>query len=224
MNIRKQRVPLVFIIVGLLLLTAYVTGRTPEELFFVPQKPTPTPTITPTPTPSSLGSVGVQSGPTIPPTPTLSEVLGEQQLSIDNASLYSVTRVVDGDTIEVTKDGVVEKVRMIGINSPESVDPRRHVECFGKEASLHLKQLIEGKIVRLATDETQQDRDRYGRILRYVFLDDRNINEQMIWDGYAYEYTYALPYRYQAEFRLAEQEAQKVKAGLWASDTCQGKK
>ena len=136
---------------------------------------------------------------------------------------YEVVKVVDGDTIDVSINGKVERVRLIGINTPETVDPRKPVECFGVEASNKAKSLLTGKKVVLEDDASQGERDKYGRLLRYVFLEDgTNFNLLMIRDGYAYEYTYNLPYKYQAEFKKAQKEAEVNRGGLWG-DLCQGK-
>lgn len=136
-----------------------------------------------------------------------------------------VSHVSDGDTIKVMMNGAEQTVRMIGMNTPETVDPRRPVECFGKEASAHAKAVLIGASVRLEADATQDDTDKYGRILRYVFLEDgTNFNRQMIADGFAYEYTYEKPYRYQKEFRAAQADAQANERGLWAPETCNGVK
>lgn len=133
-----------------------------------------------------------------------------------------VTRVVDGDTIVVGLLDKEVKVRLIGIDSPESVDPRKPVECFGLEASAHLNDLIAGKRVRLDGDSSQADVDRYGRLLRYVYLGDENINRTMILDGFAFEYTYQdNPYLFQAGFRQAQAEARFEKRGLWAEGACE---
>lgn len=137
--------------------------------------------------------------------------------------LYSVIKVIDGDTLSVDIDGKIEVLRLIGINTPETVDPRKTVECFGKEASAKAKELLTGKRVRLEADPTQGERDKYGRLLRYVFLEDGNFfNDAMIREGYAYEYTYSAPYKYQDQFNEAEKEARDKKFGLWADDTCIG--
>jgi micrococcal nuclease len=138
---------------------------------------------------------------------------------------YKVTKVTDGDTIHVEIDGRNETVRLIGINTPETVDPRRAVECFGKEASARMKEIVSGQIVRLEYDDSQALRDTYGRLLAYVYLEDEQmINRKMVAEGYAYEYTYMTPYRYQKEFRDAQRLAQSAERGLWAKDTCNGSK
>lgn len=136
----------------------------------------------------------------------------------------TVVRVVDGDTIVVLVAGEEKKIRMIGMNSPESVDPRKKVECFGKEASVHLSGLLAGGSVVLVDDETQGDADRYGRLLRHVMLEDgTDINGAMIADGYAYEYTYDEPYDRQVMYQALEQEARSTLVGLWSPETCNGK-
>jgi micrococcal nuclease len=138
---------------------------------------------------------------------------------------YKVDKVVDGDTIKVVIGDVVETVRFIGINTPETVDPRRPVQCFGKEASIRMKELASGKIVRLEYDDSQSYRDTYKRILAYVYLEDGEmLNRKMIAEGYAYEYTYLTPYLYQKEFRQLQNLAKAGGKGLWASDSCNGEK
>ncbi len=134
---------------------------------------------------------------------------------------YTVTRVVDGDTLAIDYNGVREKVRLIGINTPETVDPRKPVECFGKEASNRMKDLVEGKKVYLETDSTQGERDKYGRLLAYIYLEDgQMVNRKMLAEGYAYEYTYLRPYKYQQEFKDFQIFAKNSKVGLWADGVC----
>ena len=137
---------------------------------------------------------------------------------------YLVTRIVDGDTIDVEKGGIKQRVRLIGIDTPESVDPRQGVECFGKEASVKLQDLIAEKTVTLEADTSQSDKDKYGRILRYVFANKENINQMMIQEGYAFEYTYQNPYKYQIQFKQAEKTARTTKAGLWSESACNGER
>jgi micrococcal nuclease len=138
---------------------------------------------------------------------------------------YKVSKITDGDTIHIITEGQDETVRLIGINTPETVDPRRTVECFGKEASTRMKEIAAGKIVRLEYDDSQALRDTYGRLLAYVYLEDgQMINRKMVAEGYAYEYTYLTPYKYQKEFRQLQSLAQSAKRGLWAQDTCDGNK
>ena len=136
--------------------------------------------------------------------------------------LSEVVRVVDGDTITVNIGSKKETLRLIGINSPETVDPRKSVECFGKEASEFAKSELTGKSVRLESDPSQGERDKYGRLLRYVFLPDgTDFNLLMIKNGFAYEYTYNLPYKYQIEYKKAQNLAKNSKVGLWQVGVCQ---
>lgn len=123
---------------------------------------------------------------------------------------YKVTRVVDGDTIEIEGG---ERVRYIGIDTPETVDPRKPVQCFGVEASNKNKELVEGKTVRLEKDTT--DRDRYNRLLRYIWVGDDFINLELVKLGFAYSYSYPPDIKYQDQIVKAQQEAEKNKFGLW---------
>jgi micrococcal nuclease len=138
---------------------------------------------------------------------------------------YKVIKVTDGDTLHINVDGTDERVRLIGINTPETVDPRTEVQCFGKEATKRMEELAGGEDVRLEYDDTQSLRDAYGRLLAYVYLEDGEmLNKKMIAEGYAYEYTYLVPYNYQSEFRELQTLARTSGRGLWNPDTCGGKK
>lgn len=129
-----------------------------------------------------------------------------------------VIKVIDGDTFEARIDGQNYKVRLIGIDTPETVDPRRPVGCFGKKASAETKRLIEGKEVILAKDVSETD--KYNRLLRYVYLpigDGNNlfINDYLIRQGYAKILTYPPDIKYNARFLEAEREARDNLRGLW---------
>jgi micrococcal nuclease len=138
--------------------------------------------------------------------------------------LFTVVGVTDGDTIRVDINGIIETIRLIGMDTPEIVDPRKPVQCFGKESSDKAREMLGGKRVRLEADPTQGERDTYGRLLRFVFLEDgTSFDQWMIAEGYAHEYTYqSNPYKYQAEYKDAEKTAREGKKGLWADDTCKG--
>lgn len=127
-----------------------------------------------------------------------------------------VVEVIDGDTLRVSINNTSSLVRMIGINAPESDGPYREIECYGSEAAQDLEQLLPaGSTVILETDPSQDTYDKYDRLLAYVFLDKVNINEQLIKQGSAHEYTYRTAYRYQTEFKRAEKEARENQLGLW---------
>ncbi len=128
-----------------------------------------------------------------------------------NINLFTVDRVVDGDTIIVEYNGKKEYVRLIGIDSPEE-----NTECYATEATNRTKELIENKKVMLNSDSSQNDLDKYGRLLRYVRLTDGTfINQKLIEEGYAKEYTYKVAYQYQEAFRQAEKEAKNNQKGIW---------
>lgn len=136
--------------------------------------------------------------------------------------LYRVVKVVDGDTIKVSIDNKIETIRMIGVDTPETVDPRRKVGCFGREASDFTKKTLSNQNVKLESDVLSGDRDKYQRLLRYVFLaDGQNFNQVLIENGYGHEYTYnSIPYKYQNIFKQAEIDARDNSRGLWAPSAC----
>ena len=157
----------------------------------------------------------------------LVQVVHDAPLIQKNESLvqktsFPVLRIIDGDTIVVEINRIPEKVRLIGVNTPETVDPRKKVECFGKEASRFTSSMLMGISVTLESDASQGERDRYGRLLRYIFLPDGTLfNKTIIAEGYGYEYTYQVPYRYMNEFKDAQYSAQKLQKGLWADGVCE---
>lgn len=126
------------------------------------------------------------------------------------SNVVRVTRVIDGDTIEIEGG---ERVRYIGIDTPETVDPRKSVQCFGVEASAKNKEMVLGKMVRLEKDRT--DRDKYHRLLRYVWVDDVLVNLELVKQGFAYSYSYPPDIQYQDRLVRAQQEAREAKRGLW---------
>jgi micrococcal nuclease len=134
-----------------------------------------------------------------------------------------VTKVVDGDTLHVRIGTTTITVRLIGIDTPEVVDPRKPVQCYGREASVHMHLLVDAQIIYLQADASQGNLDKYGRALRFVWLaDGTNVNQHMIADGYAFEYTYRVPYQYQSQFRTAQADAHAAQRGLWSPTTCNG--
>lgn len=122
---------------------------------------------------------------------------------------YRVLRVVDGDTI-VVEGG--EHVRYLGVDAPET---QGTPECYGREATERNRQLVEGKRVRLESD--RRDRDRYGRLLRWVWVDGTLVNEQLIREGYATVYRNEPTAKYMDRLLAAEAEARSRGAGLWSA-------
>ncbi len=136
-------------------------------------------------------------------------------------SAYSVRTVIDGDTIIAETEGEMQTVRLLGIDTPE-VDPQYNpIECYGREATNATKEKLLNQTVTLENDDTQGTLDKFGRVLAYVFLPDgTNVNQYLITEGFAKEYTYNKPYKYQKEFRIAEKEAQIGQKGLWSPGLC----
>jgi micrococcal nuclease len=149
-----------------------------------------------------------------------------RQADIKKMSHGKVTRHVDGDTVHVTLEnppegfGKIEKIRMIGVDTPETVHPNKDVEYFGKEASDFTKNALLGRDVLIALD--WDTRDKYGRLLAYIYLPDGSChNAELIRQGYAHAYT-RFPFQFMEEFRGLEQEARAAKSGLWAGGESSG--
>ncbi len=129
---------------------------------------------------------------------------------------YDVVSITDGDTIKVNMDNETVILRLIGIDTPELHHPTEPVGCFAQEAKDFAVKKLLGKKVGLEVDDTQDNVDKYGRLLRYVILEDgTNFNLEVIERGFGYEYTYRDPYKYQSEFKAAQQSAKTQRIGLW---------
>jgi len=136
-------------------------------------------------------------------------------LEHNQPGFYRVTTFVDGDTVEVNMAGKIERIRFIGLDTPEKNHPDKPVQCFAHAASQHLVDLIGLNPVRLEADPTNQNRDRYDRLLRYVYLPDGTlINAKQIEDGYGFAYT-AFPFTKIDEFKQLEGDARQANRGLW---------
>jgi micrococcal nuclease len=134
-------------------------------------------------------------------------------LSTSYADIYKVKRVIDGDTLLLING---ERVRLIGVDTPETKHPQKPVQYFGIEAYKFTKQMAEGKVVKLEYD--WQRRDRYRRLLAYVYLMDGTfLNAEIIKQGYGFAYT-RYPFKYMEEFRLYQREAREKKRGLWKKE------
>lgn len=164
-----------------------------------PPSPSPAPTSTASPSPA----------PTVTPSPTFGPIRATEQAL--------VTRVVDGDTIEVEIDGALFKLRYIGIDSPETVDPSSPVQWMGPEASAANAALVDGRTVYLERDVSETD--RYGRLLRYVWLIEPTgwllVNLELVSSGFAAASSYPPDVKYQDLFTEAQREASLAGLGLW---------
>ncbi|TSC66199.1 MAG: nuclease [Microgenomates group bacterium Gr01-1014_80] len=153
---------------------------------------------------------GKQSPKPLPsPTSPTVNIEGEKAL---------VTKVIDGDTIKVSMVGKEVTVRILGVDTPETVDLRKSVQCFGKEASHETKKLLDGQQVILQKDVS--DKDKYDRLLRYVFLplgdgDTLFISDYLIREGYAHTLTIPPDVKYADQFLRAQRQAREAKKGLW---------
>jgi len=123
----------------------------------------------------------------------------------------TVVSVVDGDTIKIEGG---EVVRYIGVDTPETVAPNKPVQCYGKEASAKNNELVQGKVVELVRDVSQ--RDKFGRLLRYVWVGDVMVNEYLVKEGYAHVSTYPPDVSYVDTFLAAEKSAREANKGLWS--------
>src|SRR5918999_5530991 len=161
----------------------------------VVQKPTSAPIILPTRKPT--------------PTPYIEN-------NLDKQKMFLVTEVIDGDTIRVNVRGKSESVRLLAIDTPETKDPRKPVQCFGLAATKKLQSLIEGKFIKLIGDRTQGNRDKYKRLLRYAYDGKFFINAEMVKQGYAFSYK-EYPTKYLKEFNGYERIAREKSLGLWGA-------
>jgi len=146
--------------------------------------------------------LSVYSHPTAEPSPV-------------GSGFRNVVRVVDGDTLVLSPN---EKVRLVGVDTPETRHPKKPQECFGKEATEFTKGMVAGKWVRLElqeADPARSNQDKYGRTLGYIYLKDGTfLNAEIVRRGYGYAYT-RFPFRYRAEFRELERLAREKALGLW---------
>jgi micrococcal nuclease len=154
--------------------------------------------------------------------------LAEEPGGYENAT---VKRIVDGDTIEVlitgrsagagagaASEGTTARVRLVGIDTPESVDPRRPDECFGQEATAATSALLEGRTVRLVKDV--EETDDFDRLLRYVYIGQEMANARLVVNGYATAYTYPPNVRHAELFVRLQRDARAGRRGLWSAKTC----
>jgi len=144
-----------------------------------------------------------------------------KKVEVNQPGLYSIDHFIDGDTIAVNMNGHVEEIRFVGVDTPETHKPNTPVQCYGPEAAAYTKQRITeaGSKVRLQSDADSTNRDRYDRLLRYVYLPDGTLMEEaLIQNGYGFFYPY-FPFTKSAQFHADEITAQVGHKGLWAHCT-----
>lgn len=132
---------------------------------------------------------------------------------------HKVTRVIDGDTVRALVDGKEETIRIIGIDAPEL----NGKECYGVESSAKAREFLGDKWIKLEADTSQDARDKYDRLLAYVWFDSgTDFGRRLIEEGYAFEYTYSKPYNKQAQYKETQTQSKSSLLGLWATNTCNG--
>ena len=138
-----------------------------------------------------------------------------QKLQTAQPGFYRITRFVDGDTLEIDMNGKTEKVRFIGVDTPETHKPNTPVQCYGPAASAFTKNTIGTQSIRLEADALSSNRDRYNRLLRYVYLPDGTLmNQKLIEEGYGFYYPY-FPFTKSTQFSFSQQNAKQSNKGLW---------
>ena len=147
--------------------------------------------------------------------PYLQQKMSKSETPIPAGS-YLVKEPYDGDTIGVEMAGKLEKVRLIGVDTPETHKPNTPVQCYGPEASEYTKSHLLGTAVRLEADYTNDNRDRYGRLLRYVYTSDGTLwNQKLIQEGYGFAYI-SFQFTKKVEFMTDQFNAAREKKGLWS--------
>jgi micrococcal nuclease len=142
---------------------------------------------------------------------------GAKLAEINQPGLYPVASFIDGDTIAVNMNGNVETVRFIGVDTPETHKPKTPVQCYGPDAAAYTKATIGNQRVRLQADPLDTNRDRYGRLLRYIYLPSGTLlDEQLIQRGYGFAYL-GFPFEKSSQFAADQAAAQASRAGLWGT-------
>ncbi len=176
----------------------------------------------------TAGACGYRPATPLPAAPSSSTAAPSRSptlASIPPGVAARVSRVVDGDTLKVDLAGRTDTVRVIGLDTPESVKPGTPVECFALRASAEANRLLPvGAAIRLQADPTQAERDRYGRLLAHVWLADGTLYaERMIRGGFGIHYVYGgVPSIHASRLATAEIAARAALAGLWSPSTCAG--
>lgn len=140
---------------------------------------------------------------------------------VDNltSAVATVVRVIDGDTVKATISGQTYSVRLIGINAPERAYSTTPAECFSQQAKTYLTSLLQGRTVILRKDILNSNKDRYGRLLRYVELNGEDINAKMVRNGYAYAYT-RFSFSRNNLYVGSQNRAREEQIGIWTPGVC----
>lgn len=199
-----KKIIYLLLIVFLVLVFGFIGSQEDNKVTVVPQ-------VQPSPTRYQE----IKSSKDVPTPTEITEEVTAEDMHPERVGAR-VVKIIDGDTIEVDLGGgIVRTVRYIGIDTPESVDPRRSVECFGKEASNMNSSLVGGRIVQLEKDVSETD--KYGRLLRYVYVDELFVNLYLVEEGFANASAYPPDIKYQEDLESVEEEARLNNKGLWAT-------
>lgn len=180
----------------------------------------PTQSATTTPAiPKTTATTSAQTTPSVSPSspPVVTSTAPTTTTSVPTTvGEATVVRVMDGDTIEVSIAGKTYRVRYIGIDTPETVEPGTPIQPYGPEASAKNKELVEGKVVLLEKDVSEVEKIESHRLLRYVYVGNLFVNAELVRLGYAQATPYEPDIKYQSLFSTLEQEAKLAKRGMWA--------
>jgi micrococcal nuclease len=141
---------------------------------------------------------------------------------------WQVKRVVDGDTILVTRNGSDERVRFAGIDTPETVKANTPIQCYGPQASAETHTLLDGQTVLLESDPTQPTYDQYNRRLAHVWTTTSTgharllVSWYLVRNGFAHARTYGTPTSWQSTYEAAQSQARRDNLGFWSPTTCNG--
>lgn len=218
-----RRFPFVFFVLALALLTgcdavSHAIDTAKSSASAAKTSGAQTATVTP-PAGASKATPQVTSKPSVAPSRSgaaTSSTAPGTGAGLGSGPLYDVVGISDGDTIRVNINGVRETVRLIGLDTPETKKPHTPVQCYGKEASSNMQSLVQSKQVQLVADPSQGERDRYGRLLRHVYVGGAtNVALAQIDGGFGKEYRYGRSYAHRLEYLAAMNRARTAKRGTW---------
>lgn len=139
------------------------------------------------------------------------------EINADNLDSYKIIRFSDGDTLDVDMNGKTETIRFLGIDTPETHHPDKGVQCFGPEASQKTEELLSSGRAKLASDSKAKNRDKYGRLLRYIYTEDGiSVEETLLQQGYAFVFR-GENFDQKQKYLSLESTAQQSKTGLWSA-------
>lgn len=209
---KKKRTRLSIVLLTLLLASTitYHFSSKQEQVLGSTSLSTSSPTLLSSTTSASLPTITNELSTTATAITNTVATSNNHHPALANSEIAKVVKVTDGDTVQLS-DG--RKLRYIGVDTPETVDPRRGIGCYGKQASEKNRELVLGKEIIIEKDIS--DTDKFGRLLRYVYVDGIMINQLLISEGFGKAKSYPPDIKYQEQFREAEKLAREQRRGLW---------